>query len=65
MMYICGKGVVYMLDRSNTVFSVLNLQFPCAAGIGQSLEETLVDGVIICMQKNTPRACNCERSEFY
>ncbi len=44
-MYIRGRGEVYMLNRSNTVFRVLHLSFPSGRHPGDHITETLLDGV--------------------
>lgn len=44
MMYIRGKGEVFLLDRDNSVFAVAALSFPSHTP-GQHLADTLLDGV--------------------
>lgn len=45
MMFIEGRGQVYMIDRDNTVFHVPNLLFPFRKDHSKHLENTLIDGV--------------------
>ena len=45
MMYIRGKGAVYMLDRDNAVFQVPQLSFPSRGRPGEHVKDTLMDGV--------------------
>ena len=47
MMYIKGKGEVYMLDRDNSVFRVANLTFPARKRPGGHVENTLIDGEMV------------------
>ena len=45
LMYINGRGKVYMFDRDNSVFCVHNLTFPYRKDLDRHLESTLIDGV--------------------
>ena len=50
MMYIRKEGEVFMIDRDNAVFSIPNLQFPSRKRVGQHLQQTLLDGVMVTKQ---------------
>ncbi|XP_064392433.1 mRNA-capping enzyme-like isoform X2 [Halichondria panicea] len=47
MMYIRGRGEVYMLNRSDAVFRVPYLSFPSGRHLGEHLTETLLDGEMV------------------
>ncbi len=44
MMLIENKDQIYMLDRSNNIFKINNLQFP-NYDFSKHLTDTLIDGV--------------------
>ncbi len=44
MMLIENKDEIYMLDRSNNIFKINNLQFP-NTDFSRHLTDTLIDGV--------------------
>jgi mRNA-capping enzyme len=46
LMLIEGPGLVYFIDRDNSVFTVQTMTFPCRKDLHDHLFETLVDGVI-------------------
>jgi len=45
MMLIENKNEIYMLDRSNNIFQIKNLQFPNYSDFSKHLTDTLIDGV--------------------
>ncbi|RNA22860.1 mRNA-capping enzyme isoform X1 [Brachionus plicatilis] len=47
LMYINGRGRIYMLDRDNSVFCVHNLSFPDRSDLDRHLTSTLVDGEFV------------------
>jgi mRNA-capping enzyme len=47
LMYINGRGKVYMFDRDNSVFWVHNLTFPHRKDLDNHLESTLLDGEFV------------------
>ena len=47
LLYIRGKGAVYLIDRDNSVFSAPLLSFPARKRQGSHLGETLADSVSI------------------
>ncbi|CAF0976501.1 unnamed protein product [Brachionus calyciflorus] len=47
LMYINGRGRIYMLDRDNSVFCVHNLSFPDRQDLDRHLTSTLIDGEFV------------------